>query len=462
MEQRIETKSFIGAKPPTFEPITLSALDHLLSPIHLFAYFTFHVNRPSDAIPVLENGLSRLFDALPFLTGDIETLPHLNGKQNVMQMRPTDAVTLAESPMLRIVHHQTKASAVERDSAEHTDYVPIPIPMIAPDPSPVARFQANIMQDGVVLCMAFDHRVMDGLGVIAILESLAACCRGDAALTTMASQLQKKQQIASITSSTPFHDQEGFGTEPRIPVHPISRKFSLSADKISQLKKICNSLTPAGSNISLTNGDIAAAIISISVMRAIQEASPSLPKDATAKMNYIVDGRSILQPHLGRYIGNTLMPGRLSFSHDAMKRNALNDLADISLIYNVASSLRSEVQSISAEQICSLVSHINNLDDWGSFQGQFPDFLVSSLRAFPVYAWDWGHVLGKMANLDMPDPRLNGACWVMPAKAVPGSNKAPPYELRIVLEERIIECLRREPLFCWASDASQTNGSAKL
>ena len=192
MEQHDDTRSPTLDTPPSFEPFTLSALDHIVPPLHLFAYLTFKLDSPSDAIAVLQNGISRLLHALHFLSGNIVTIEELNGKKNSMQITPADASTMYQSPMLKVALHAAETSAVERDDVQHADFVPIPIHLPTTDPSPVLRFQANMMTDGLVLCVTFDHRMTDGLGVLAILDSLAACCRGDSALTDMAAQLQKK------------------------------------------------------------------------------------------------------------------------------------------------------------------------------------------------------------------------------------------------------------------------------
>ncbi|PWY75655.1 hypothetical protein BO83DRAFT_310430 [Aspergillus eucalypticola CBS 122712] len=467
MAQHHNTRSITLDTPPSFEPFTLSPLDHIVPPIHLFAYLTFKPDSPSDAIPVLQNGILRLLHALPFLSGNIVTVEELNGKQNSMQITPADASTFHQSPMLKVVHHAAKTSAVEGDDAQHANFVPIPIHLPNTDPSPVLRFQANVMTDGLVLCVTFNHRMMDGLGVVAIFDSLAACCRGDSAFTGMTAQLQKKLQLTSMRSSTPYNIRDEIKAEPKILSSPKSRKFALSSEKISMLKQKCNSMfsTTSGQTLkpNLTNLDILTALIWISVARAKQALSPTTPKDTPSTLSCVVDIRSILRPKLGTYIGNALMRAKCVLSTRSTSGKTPDPIADISLIHEVALQIRNEIRSITTEQATSYVSHINTLDDWSSLQAQRPELVVSSIRHFNPYGLNHGTVLGPVVTFDIPDPRLNGVCWIMPARpGSGGAKKTPLWEVRIVLEEPVMECLKREPLFCWASDISRTISDSKL
>ncbi|PYH29001.1 uncharacterized protein BO87DRAFT_401684 [Aspergillus neoniger CBS 115656] len=429
MAQLDDTRSLTLDTPRNFKPFTLSSLDHIVPSVYLFTYITFKLDSPSNGIPT----------PFPSLAETV-MIEELVGKQNLMQVTPADASALHESPMLKVIHHAAKTSAVECDDVQHADFVPILLHLHTTDPSPVLRFQANVMTDGLVLCLTFDHRMMDGLGVLAILDSLAACCRGDPALTGMAAQLQKKQQLASIKSSAPYNVQDKFKARPKVPCSPVSRRFAVSPEKISMLKEKCNSMfcTKSGQTFrpKLTNGDILTALIWISVTRAKQASSPTTPKDTLSTLSCLVEIRTILYPKLGTYIGNAMM---------------------------TTQCVLNEIRSITTEQATRYVSHINTLDDWSSFQAQWAELFVSSIRHFDVYGLNFGSVLGPVENFDLPDPRISGMCWVMPARPVSGgAREMPLWELRIVLEEPVMECLKREPLFCWASDISRTIGDSKL
>lgn len=467
MAQHDDTSSPTLDTPKIFEPFTLSSVDHIVPPIHLFTYITFKLDSPSDGVPVLRNSISRLLHALPFLSGNIVTIEELDGKRNLMQVTPADASAWHQSPILKVINHAAKTSAAECDDVQHAEFVPIPLHLHTTDLSPVSRFQANVMTDGLVLCATFDHRMMDGLGGIAILDSLAACCRGDSALTGMAAQLQKKQQLASIRSPKPYNIYDKFQAGPRIPVSPVSRRFTLSPEKISMLKEKCNSMfsTASGQILkpNLTNVDIITALIWISLTRAKQASSPTTPKDTLSTLSCLVELRSILRPKLGTYIGNAMMTAQCVLPTHSISCKTTDPIADIPFIQEVALQIRNEIRSITTEQATRYISHINTLDDWSSFQAQWAELFVSSIRHFDVYGLNFGSVLGPVANFDLPDPRIVGMCWVMPARLVSaGPRKMPLWELRVVLEEPVMECLKREPLFCWASDISRTIGDSKL
>ncbi|BCS02678.1 uncharacterized protein AKAW2_60942S [Aspergillus luchuensis] len=144
MAQLDDTRSLTLDTPRNFKPFTLSSLDHIVPSVYLFFYITFKLDSPSDGIPVLRNGISRLLDALPFLSGNIVMIEELDGKQNLMQVTPAEASALHRSPMLKVIHHGAKTTAVECDDVQHADFVPIPLHLHTTDPSPVLRFQANV------------------------------------------------------------------------------------------------------------------------------------------------------------------------------------------------------------------------------------------------------------------------------------------------------------------------------
>ncbi|OJZ85103.1 hypothetical protein ASPFODRAFT_82212 [Aspergillus luchuensis CBS 106.47] len=171
------------------------------------------------------------------------------------------------------------------------------------------------------------------------------------------------------------------------------------------LKEKCNSMfcTKFGQTFKpkLTNGDILTALIWISVTRAKQASSPTTPKDTLSTLSCLVEIRSILHPKLGTYIGNAMMTTQCVLSTQSTSRKTTDPIADISFIREVALQIRNEIRSITTEQATRYVSHINTLDDWSSFQAQWAELFVSSIRHFDAYGLNFGSVLGPVANFEM-------------------------------------------------------------
>ena len=74
----------------------------------------------------------------------------------------------------------------------------------------------------------------------------------------------------------------------------------------------------------------------------------------------------------------------------------------------------------------------------------FPDYgnsiIVSNLRWMNFYP-DFGP-LGKVQRYDIPENKVPGVCWVLPARA-----STDPFEIRFVLEKAAMERLQEDSLF---------------
>ncbi|GLB07505.1 hypothetical protein AtubIFM57258_002848 [Aspergillus tubingensis] len=156
------------------------------------------------------------------------------------------------------------------------------------------------------------------------------------------------------------------------------------------LKEKCNSMfsTAFGQILkpNLTNVDIITALIWISVTRAKQASSPTTPKDTLSTLSCLVELRSILRPKLGTYIGNAMMTAQCVLPTHSISCKTTDPIADIPFIQEVALQIRNEIRSITTEQATRYISHINTLDDWSSFQAQWAELFVSSIRHFDVSA----------------------------------------------------------------------------
>ena len=60
------------------------------------------------------------------------------------------------------------------------------------------------------------------------------------------------------------------------------------------------------------------------------------------------------------------------------------------------------------------------------------------------YNFDFGPILGKICDFDLPETRMNGLAWVLPARF-----EGARWEVRMTLGREMMESLRKDPLFSW-------------
>ncbi|GKZ22756.1 hypothetical protein AbraIFM66951_004253 [Aspergillus brasiliensis] len=162
---------------PSFRPYTLTPLDHLLPPQHVFAYMSFRPEQPSEAVVAIESGLLELISQWPFLAGNVARVQRKD-RDNVLELQPPTASDLHRCPMLLVKHHQQTISQALASPVINYGMLHIPTTVSNYHPIPAVRFQANVMRDGLILCLSWYHQVMDSLGVAIILHALSRFSSG--------------------------------------------------------------------------------------------------------------------------------------------------------------------------------------------------------------------------------------------------------------------------------------------
>lgn len=78
--------------------------------------------------------------------------------------------------------------------------------------------------------------------------------------------------------------------------------------------------------------------------------------------------------------------------------------------------------------------------------------IVSSLRWMDFYL-DFG-ALGRVQEYDIPETKVMGVCWVLPAKDLGDIERTAKqaFELRFVLERAAMKQLKGDKLFQWVSE----------
>jgi hypothetical protein len=454
--------------PPTFEPFILSPLDHLMAPINIFFFVIFKLEHPLTGIPVLHEGLSRMLTTLPHVSGNVALSSQAQTRFNVWTVQPADMSIFEQAPMLRLQHHEQGIATMDWGAMPYEQYIPLPNSKKSPEPLAVARFQANIMEDGIVLCMGFNHLVMDLSGAMTVIKSLAAGCRGAAPFNDWVPYKQGRDKLFSAAATC---DGVGYLEETDRPQrktmpetrdpedHYISHKFTFYDERIEELKRICISMIPKG-NMSepgelLSRDDIVTALVWIGMLRARHANSPLSSKETSLYRGINV------RPHLqslipSNYIGNAAMCVAYGFPRERLVRPVVHGIEDVILLRDIALILRDGLNAFTSEHVYEKLIRVLRSNDWSNLSFGDADVEVTSWRRFGFYEFDFGSTLGKIDCVEVPDARIKNTAYILPANPTlaslsPDSHKVPPWEVRIVLGAGAMEHLCHEPLFRWAS-----------
>lgn len=456
---------------PTFEPYVATPFDHYMSPVHLASFLTFSLDDPFKAIPILEDGLKRLIKYLPFLAGNVAFSTRVPGKENVFEIQPPTKQFLLQHPIFRIKYHE---QPIFSKYSRHVvaDITPIPFALAEDYPSPILRFQANIMSDGIILCYSIHHTAIDGIGTTVILDALAALCRSPNAgpeilRTNPLKEQQSRQKIFEAASalSIKVHSQNGDlsslckPTPGSIPCTPASRKFVVNADKVAKLKTECATILKNQSNhyaSKISSNVILTAVIWLCTIRAIIKAEPTpMPTKSCAML--VAGARSKLRPELPpSYLGNAVIlheaytPLAAIISSTIGSNNKTHTTPrlyhdDIKLLAELASLVHTAQASITNETIRELISTRAASDNWAA-KTRPRDVIVSSLRNFPTYQHDFGPVLGPVRDFDFLEHRVPGEAWIFPARY---KDRASPWEVRLTLEPAVMGNVDKDRLMMW-------------
>ncbi|BCS25698.1 uncharacterized protein APUU_50409S [Aspergillus puulaauensis] len=486
------------AQSHSFEPYILTPLDHSTAPVHFSFFLTFLCQNPAAGVSALEKGVQRLTTLLPFLSGNVVPSIQLKDTKNVFEVQPTDPSHLRKLPMLKIKQHAQCISArnialntpaLSSDDLLNLRFIPLPFGTPASEPQPVLRLQANVMADGIVLCVCFHHLATDGLGISSITQALSECCRNpdqppERLLSSPESEAQSRTRI--FQSGNEIHRALYNGHASSIrkaalssdPGALTSCRFCLDAEQIRRLREACTKvrwINPSApkydaSRQGFSNNEVVTALIWLCGMRAQSRATsigrnrPSLA-GLNSSLLFAVDVRGILnipRTYMGNAIAtptstyhfkDTELHGADTLVFDTDTPSDLHEFNpnDITLLANLALSIQQTYQSVNRSYVRSAISTIMASKDW-LLPAKHGDLSVSSLRDAPVYDMDFGPCLGTPCDVDVPDNRTDGLAWITPARSdysarLMGYRSRGFWEVRLSLSPAAMESLRSDRLW---------------
>ncbi|KAF4204470.1 hypothetical protein CNMCM8927_007412 [Aspergillus lentulus] len=491
----------------SFEPYVGSSVDALSIPLYLRCQLIFKLAKPYSAVPLLESGVSRLIQALPFLSGEFTAVPASDGGKEILLVRPTPIFQL--SRILKIKYHETSIHHVIRQMDKpssqggdlpHEPYMPYPR---LPDPSlpqPIVGFQVNVHTDGIILSVATHHCSFDATGMGSMVQNLAACCRcapGDEpALTTSSAQEAEARKVLSQIRETPF-DPTMFpeykpldsmvsyykGVQSALQGRQttlVNRCFTIATDKINALKKRCNALIPemvkkyglstqdATESAWVSSDDVVVALLWTCINRArypelCERSVQQLPPDllhATSSLGVPVNVRSRLSPPLPKSsLGNAVcllreqvplhffaLPGHANTeATSTLDANHSEDDEWAMSFCRVAYGLRAKLNAIDDGYIRDYISYVQKSPCHLSVTLDTENLYVSNWREVSVYDADFGAMLGKPLRMRAPDGYSDGLIFVMAQRS---EDRTAPWEFTISLEPSAMKSIEHDPLWC--------------
>jgi fumigaclavine B O-acetyltransferase len=479
-------------KPPfSFEPFNLTQLDELGAMVFSFS-LSFAVQDKEKALNAITKGIDRLLDMIPFLSGETPPAAGASGtKKGALEVRPGTAAPEEQIPMLQVKNQAgctlplrrigTGAPVMPENVPINDAFHPLPGLLTPGKPTPVIRFQANVLDDGIILGVSFNHHVFGAEGGGVVLKLLAELCRNPenadmerGSRISSSQVLLRKRAFDSIslisssyaapTQSPPAQiTKPTFSPAPAPPLPVLCECFVFSAERLEQLQTSCNALLPWLNSSSqqalsfISSNDVLVALIAACAERARGSATPS--PDCWLGVN----GRKFFNPALpADYMGNTNTP--LRFQVQPLKQEAPSTLLDelqrqlpginvLSFleIATTAYTVRASLENFRTVFPQAIVSFLHPEANPAKPDVRFSPMLVNSLRSLKTYEMDFGADLGRIQTFDTGVPWLDGACVILPLCADgPDVDHLQPFNVRLSLYSDVMERFKKDQVVRWA------------
>ncbi|KAL9043381.1 MAG: hypothetical protein Q9214_003431 [Letrouitia sp. 1 TL-2023] len=426
--------------------LTLSPLDQIMPRIYSRLILVFPTLDASVAAQYIRSSLSHTLELIPFLTGSVVPSPRGGGRVDVLnsngQNAPLD--TLFEVQDLTAEKQELKLSL--QDMREKNFPIEMlnsnllaPVPALPPTGKPVrvVMARANVLEDGLLLCVAFHHSVMDVGGIAAVLKVWSGYCRA-VHISEDEGRLGHMKNVAllskgSLDRSSRMTGREGWSREGEVfreykfpDINTAAMPAQLpqmgtailrfEEDKLRALKeKLMSRITEKGAEQWVSTNDCLSALVWYLVTAARYHGG-ILSNEKESMLGFAINGRKKIDPPLpDTYVGNVNLYGTSVMRVSEM----LNRDPDAALV-EIALSIREAVRAVDSRRIHAVISFLDSQPDISALVPGFnnflgPDFALTSWADTVIGELDWGSRLGgKMEKVRIPSATFDGLGIVLP------------------------------------------------
>ncbi|KAL8741920.1 MAG: hypothetical protein Q9190_005530 [Brigantiaea leucoxantha] len=426
----------------------------------------------------LRKSLARTIQEIPFLAWNVITSPEGQGRVALSpQLEDWSSIwrvkDLRSSDSETIFMQELQDKNFPMDQLDGELLAPLPVMADSQKPAPVFAAQLNILNGGILLCVAFHHSVLDASGFTTVLKTWANQSKvseqADLDLAMIPRTIQdadlNREQISGNGWTGEASEFQEYSIlepqpEPEVTDSAPSQPFSLpsmtttlfffSSKSLIQLKRhVTKNITEyCSSSTWISTNDALCALLwqRISVARFTVDETSSSKRDGISAppshsmLGLAVNGRSKMVPPLPMtYLGNVNLYGT--------SRLPLHLVLENSGLGPMALSVRDAVTAINDSKIRQTISFIEQLPDTGLLIPGFktflgPDLAITSWADLGLNKLDWGQAVGNQADcIRLPNAHFDGLCIILPKFGDGG------LEVMVGLKTEHMERLRKDEIF---------------
>ena len=384
-----------------------------------------------EILKTLKSGLAQTIKAIPTVAGHVKEAPNPIQKGGMCVSAPFSTVDdIFTAQDLTESHSEMNYDDLKR----------LHFPMEAVDPNvvyslpgfvdaekPVFVAQVNFIRGGLVLSISLHHSFGDGASLKTILQTWAACCRGESAAPSLTKATQRERLTSSVTGAS-LDEFPEYATIPDniasyqpevtngesaelapMPPQVDSHVFYFSAQKLTELKDLASAKLEGSDWIS--TGDALSALLWRSITVARDPGSGHATADDTRVLNIPLDGRRLMQEDSNSYMGNIVV-----FNNATVPLQSL--LSSPPQLSEISRTIRQSIFRIDEEYIKRAISAISSVPDVSKVMMSGGTFGESALT---VSSWgnlhmDWGHIIGGPSEcVRVSKIPFSGVCVVLSA-----------------------------------------------
>lgn len=445
----------------------MGPLDNVMPRHHITPKALFIPASSSSKAEILNNlksGLAQTIKAMPTIAGHVKEAPNPIQKGGMCVSAPFSTVDdILTTQDLTESHPEMDYDDLSRRHFPMEAVNPsviFSLPGVMDVEKPVFLVQANFIRGGLVLGISLHHSFGDGATLKTILQTWAACCRGERASSTLTKPTQRERltfpEIGASLDEFPEYatiPENIAGYQPEVaigenaefapsPLQVDSHVFYLSAQKLKELKELASAKIGGSDWISTSDALSALLWRSITVARN-PDFRNAVTKD-TRIVNIPLDGRRLMREDMSSYLGNMVLFNNATTSLQSL----LSSPPQLSEISRIIRQSIFRVDERYTERAISAISSAPDVSKVIMSGGTFGKSFLT-ISSWGNLHMDWGKIIGgpservRVSKIQFP-----GVCVVLPALGPrERSAKASGVEVIIGLMSDDMARLMKDPFF---------------